>query len=625
MMRSIFGIFLVLLTAMPQVSAQLNSYSRSELAFDNALAGYNPGFESGTVKWTASGGTFVVNSGTQFITGSKQFASWDSNSASQEVCSSLVKVPESGNCAVSLTYKVPSGTATHKIVAKDGSKDLSVEDVVSSTAAWRHDVEFPCAAAASNQARVCIRSVASNEPAIQLDGGYAGESRTVLEVERELGPTTAYTPTLNSMTGVSAVNGTKQRVGDGYNLVVSVAFNGTGANGTFSASVPSDCTIDQSKLPVTSTYSSVRNGVGFWGWYDDAGGGATDDQFVRTATSSTVVLLRGSNTVNSNMFANNDGIVLNFRVPCTGFEPTTIVSTERQRVPVATVYKSGSGTFNRQATPATHLQVRTCYGGSGNTTFGSITTSSGCDVTIIPAPGPTYSYAVGSGGSGLIEVVEHFNFADALIANSVRTRDSPSAVINTVVTPTTTYTATLNEDTIFAAMSGAWTLSLPPAASAKGKQYRITISSGSDALTIDPSGSETICGYASIRMRGASDSITITSNGSAWTALDRGCFRTVHASVTGSNCTTTPCSLTSGTVGVSMTRSGTGSYALNYSGVIRSDVIPTCTCGSNLASFSGGVCFGSNTTGTEYPFYFRNTADSLFDNRPNVVCVDGHR
>ncbi len=266
-MRSIFGIFLVLLTAMPQVSAQLNSYSRSELAFDNALAGYNPGFESGTVKWTASGGTFAVNSGTQFVPGSKQFASWDSNSASQEVCSSLVKVPESGNCSVGLEYRVPSGTATHKIVAKDGSKDLAVEDVVSSTAAWRHDVEFPCAAAASNQARVCLRSVAANEPAIQLDGGYAGEARNVAQCGVDT-PWVAYTPSLTtSGGGAITLNATSKtdpfgrwrRVGDSIEIEVGFK-NGsggaaTGTAGTMQFSTPSGASIDSSKAVSTSAFA----------------------------------------------------------------------------------------------------------------------------------------------------------------------------------------------------------------------------------------------------------------------------------------------------------------------------------------------------------------------------------
>ena len=181
-------ISLVLLVALSPYAGALNSLDRAELSHINSLQDVNPGFESGTVKWSGSGGTFTINStpADQFVAGSKQFAVWDSDGAAQERCSALVKVPQSGNCSVGLEYRVPSGTATHKIVAKDGSKDLAIEDVVSSTSAMKHEVEFPCASAASNQARVCLRSVASNEPAIQFDSAYAGYARNVGTVAQAL-------------------------------------------------------------------------------------------------------------------------------------------------------------------------------------------------------------------------------------------------------------------------------------------------------------------------------------------------------------------------------------------------------------------------------------------------------
>lgn len=333
MMRSIFGFLIsplfVLFVVWPQAWAQLNSYSRSELAFDNALSGSNPGFESGTVKWTASGGTFAVNSGTQFVPGSKQFASWDSNSASQEVCSSLVKVPESGNCSVGLEYRVPSGTATHKIVAKDGSKDLAIEDVVSSTSAMRHEVEFPCAAAASNQARVCLRSVASNEPAIQFDSGYAGYARNVGVADLTTA-VTAYSPTFNSTTGHSASNGWWYKDGDRIVVGGSILWNGTGAASTFSVTVPSNCTIDLAKLNDSASYASLRNSAGYWSWYDDAGSAAVNPQWVRVTSSTTLNFVDGSNSVISNIFANNDRISWRAEFPCVGWTASTVVTPDAQ-------------------------------------------------------------------------------------------------------------------------------------------------------------------------------------------------------------------------------------------------------------------------------------------------------
>lgn len=262
-------ISLILLFSFSPYVGALTSLDRAELSFPNSLQDSNPGFESGTVKWSGSGGTFTINNtaADQFIAGSKQFAVWDSDGAAQERCSALVKVPESGNCAVSLTYRVPSGTATHKIVAKDGSKDLAVEDVFSSTAAWRHDVEFPCASAASNQARVCLRSVAANEPAIQLDGGYAGEARQVSKCGVDT-PWVSYTPSLTtSGGGAITLNATSKtdpfgrwrQVGDSIEIEVGFK-NGsggaaTGTAGTMQFSIPSGASIDSSKAVSTSAFA----------------------------------------------------------------------------------------------------------------------------------------------------------------------------------------------------------------------------------------------------------------------------------------------------------------------------------------------------------------------------------
>lgn len=412
MMRSIFGLFLVLLMAMPHGFAQLNSYSRSELAFDNALAGYNPGFESGTVKWTASGGTFVVNSGTQFITGSKQFAIWDSNSAGQEVCSALVKVPESGNCAVSLTYKVPSGTATHKIVAKDGSKDLSVEDVFSSTAAWRHDVEFPCAAAASNQARVCLRSVASNEPAIQLDGGYAGEARQVSKCGVDT-PAVSFTPT-GSWTNNTTYSGKWWRRGDRYHYEFQVALSGQPNSTSLTVARAPGLTIDTSKLVSTTT-----DGRKLEGKCKIRSAGVTyNGDIYYNGTSNTAVVVQNvastypfsSNVTDSlpGVFTNGDVIICEGSVPIVGWEASQCVTPNQQRAPKITRYTSGSGTHT-WSSGVTYATVRMVGGGGGGAssgtagwaagTSGGNTTFSGY-TAIGGANAPASTATTNSGGAG---------------------------------------------------------------------------------------------------------------------------------------------------------------------------------------------------------------------------------
>lgn len=393
MMRSICGIFLVILTAMPHGFAQLNSYSRSELASDNALAGYNPGFESGTVKWSATGGTFVVNSGTQFVPGSKQFASWDSNSAGQEVCSSLVNVPESGNCAVSLTYKVPSGTATHKIVAKDGSKDLSVEDVFSSTAAWRHDVEFPCAAAASKQARVCLRSVASNEPAIQFDSGYAGYARNVAQCGVDT-PWVPYTPVITGLgTGSATITGMWRGVGDSIEVsfMMTMTSNGSGANAV-EISIPSQFTMNASKF----LSSDGPRGAAFSQATTILTCGANSN-------SNKIVLATNSGAATGSALVNSHIVRCSVNIPVNERTASQCVTPEQQRAPKITHYLSGSGTHT-WSNGVTHATIEIIGGGGGGGGAGTSSTAGGAggqsSFDGVNAPGGTGGGNGTGGGAG---------------------------------------------------------------------------------------------------------------------------------------------------------------------------------------------------------------------------------
>lgn len=184
--RSLVSVFILsFMIAVPNAVAVLNSYDRQEFAFENALADKNPGFESGVTQWTASGGTFVSNSGTQIVPNSKQFATWDSNSASQTLQTAAVTVPKTGNCEFSIWIAVPSGTATHTITVTDGSNDLvTAQTITNNTNALKHIVNFPCPA--SGTVRGKFTSVASNEPSISLDNARLGSATNVGTVQQAI-------------------------------------------------------------------------------------------------------------------------------------------------------------------------------------------------------------------------------------------------------------------------------------------------------------------------------------------------------------------------------------------------------------------------------------------------------
>lgn len=170
-----------LISIIPLVSnCQTTDLARSETATKNLLAPYNPGFESGKAKWTASGGTFAVTSSSP-ING-KQHATWDSSSASQTLTSTAVSMVRSGNCEASILIATPSGTATHLAQAYDGTNVLASVSVVSSTVAREHIVYFPCPSSGTVSLRLI--SVASDEPSISIDDAYLGLARGVSQVSQ---------------------------------------------------------------------------------------------------------------------------------------------------------------------------------------------------------------------------------------------------------------------------------------------------------------------------------------------------------------------------------------------------------------------------------------------------------
>lgn len=95
--------------------------------------------------------------------------------------------------------------------------------------------------------------------------------------------------------------------------------------------------------------------------------------------------------------------------------------------------------------------------------------------------------------------------------------ETSSAEADTVVTKTTTYTAVASDDIILVETAAAWTLSLFTAVGNSGKLLRIVkTSNDQNELTIDASGSETINGFLTMKLKYRFDEVTLISNGSGW-------------------------------------------------------------------------------------------------------------
>lgn len=182
-----------------------------------------------------------------------------------------------------------------------------------------------------------------------------------------------------------------------------------------------------------------------------------------------------------------------------------------------------------------------------------------------------------------------------LLVGSVIARDNTSDVttINTIVGKSANYTATTQDETIYASSSAV--ISLPPAASVQGKKYHIAASSAtSSQITIDPNASETVCGVTTIKVGSAYDAVDIQSDGTRWIGLGDSCWRTDRATITNNN----------GAQAVTLNEknwlatsscSGTGVCTYTITSGLYS-VAPSCTCSANLSSAT--ICSTGSTSTT---------------------------
>jgi len=181
-------------------------------------------------------------------------------------------------------------------------------------------------------------------------------------------------------------------------------------------------------------------------------------------------------------------------------------------------------------------------------------------------------------------------FNTPLLVQSVIASDNSNGVttINTVVSKSADYTATVNEETILVDSSGATrTITLPAAASVKGKKYELIQTSSTNQVIIDPNASETVCGQTTIRLSGLRDSVVVQSDGTNWQGLNGSCEATTRAVITFSS-STTACSITSqgGTWIASVASPSSQRCNLTLSTFFSTGVY--CTLVSNIDGISPG-------------------------------------
>jgi hypothetical protein len=137
----------------------------------------NPGWETVTTGYTASGGTYTRTTTAANVASGIGAGSWDSNGAAQTLLSGSLTIPAGAygqNGVVSCKLKCDTGTCTHTLTADDGTNHLaSAQAITSSTSQYpRTSVNFIFPS--SGSVRLKLASVAADEPTVYIDDCYLG-------------------------------------------------------------------------------------------------------------------------------------------------------------------------------------------------------------------------------------------------------------------------------------------------------------------------------------------------------------------------------------------------------------------------------------------------------------------
>lgn len=200
----------------------------------------------------------------------------------------------------------------------------------------------------------------------------------------------------------------------------------------------------------------------------------------------------------------------------------------------------------------------------------------------------------------------------------------PSSIENVVTVSSSPYTALASDSTIILdTTSGAITVDLPDASTVSGLKYYFIIVAGTNAVTIDPNSTQTVCGNFTASMYGTRDVFQIVSNGSNWEPVGpNGCERVERTHVV-SICNSSPCTIAANSreFASSITRAAPGEYTLNINtGVFAAP--PTCVCSATDLGGNGRMCGIriNNSTTTAVPFATVNTTGSFADSIFTITC-----
>lgn len=293
----------------------------------NILVDSNPDAESGTVGWTASGGTFATTNTAANVGNGLAGFSWDASAASQTLTSTITVIPSAlygSYCLLEFYYKGFDSNVTAQVY--DGTNVIAAVALSAQTNFYRQRLNFVCPSSGNLQ----MRLITSADAAIgYFDQVHLGSATNVISdvITTEW---TSYTPT-GSWSSNTTYTGFWRRVGDSMEVDVNITTSGAPTSASLTVNIPGGYTIDTAKL--TSVGSDQRP-LGVASILDAAVNGYnglvlySSTTAVRVAvnvynpTSATNPLYTTNNGVTQALpfsFGASDQVLLHFSVPIVGW------------------------------------------------------------------------------------------------------------------------------------------------------------------------------------------------------------------------------------------------------------------------------------------------------------------
>lgn len=594
--------FLVALLSLLAVNAQgaLSDPDKAILMSSNIVV--NPGFESGTAGWVASGGTFTATSG------SKGFGalggSWDSSAAAQTLRSKQVTIPpglQGKNAILSCAIKNAANDSTVTLGLYDGTAAFNAQTIVLSASQFvRTNVNF--VAPSSGTLGVQLTSVASNESVILIDDCFIADASlaNISQVSQALYFGSA------TYAGTTSCNWTRI------------------SNASFASfPVDSDCptpSVDgQASAPATKIPAITFANMGP-GEYDIRAtgmffaSGSTQPcsfRFSDGTLSTSAGVVYGSGSPSSPVLSGH----------------LSITSGGARTIEIQATGRDGNYACDILANTATTTPLRIevyRFPTTSDTLVNSINSDYGWT-----------AYTPTINGFGTVSSVSFFQrrigenleirgkWTNGTVAASTASISLPSGlVIDSAKIPATQLigdvirgTATVNavKRFVMTALTGTSTTVIYPAFASSDAVSPFSTANGSDMAST----SEVMSIHASVPISGWVQSNRAPLLIGSVTSNSTGAERVERASVS-SSCTSTPCTITSqsGSWLSSISRSATGTYTANFTAGMFSSA-PSCF----VLTSNNGVTINTNPTTSSFSFISVTSAGTPIDGSFMLMCM----